>query len=113
MIKQHGALLAKGRIAALQFDVLFTDGLYLDIGRGAIEAAGRIRKALVGKGYELAIPSPTNQIFIILTKKQADGLSDKVEMSFMEQMEDGRVMMRIVTSWATGPEETDRLIACL
>ena len=113
MIKQHGALLAKGRIAALQFDVLFTDGLYLDIGRGAIEAAGRIREALVGKGYELAIPSPTNQIFIILTKKQAEGLSDKVEMSFMEQMEDGRVMMRIVTSWATGPEETNRLIACL
>ena len=113
MIKQHGALLAKGRIAALQFDVLFTDGLYLDIGRSAIEAAGRIREALVGKGYELAIPSPTNQIFIILTKKQADGLSDKVEMSFMEQMEDGRVMMRIVTSWATGPEETGRLIACL
>ena len=113
MIKQHGALLAKGRIAALQFDVLFTDGLYLDIGRGAIEAAGRIREALVGKGYELAIPSPTNQIFILLTKKQADGLSGKVEMSFMEQMEDGRVMMRIVTSWATSPEETDRLIACL
>ena len=113
MIKQHGALLAKGRIAALQFDVLFTDNLYLDIGRSAIEAAGRIREALVRKGYELAIPSPTNQIFILLTKKQAEGLSEKVEMSFMEQTDDGRVMMRIVTSWATGPEETDRLISCL
>ena len=113
MIKQHGALLAKGRIAALQFDVLFTDNLYLEIGRGAIEAAGRIREALVRKGYELAIPSPTNQIFILLTKKQAEGLSEKVEMSFMEQTDDDHVMMRIVTSWATGPEETGRLIACL
>jgi threonine aldolase len=113
MIKQHGALLAKGRITALQFDVLFTDNLYQDIGRSAIESAGRIRDALVRKGYELAIPSPTNQIFILLTKKQAEGLSEKVEMSFMEQTDDGRVMMRIVTSWATGPEETDRLIACL
>ncbi len=113
MIKQHGALLAKGRIAALQFDVLFTDNLYLDIGRNAIESAGRIRETLVAKGYELAIPSPTNQIFILLTKKQDESLSEKVEMSFMEQTEDGRVMMRIVTSWATGPEETERLIACL
>ena len=113
MIKQHGALLAKGRITALQFDVLFTDNLYQDIGRSAIESASRIRDALVRKGYELAIPSPTNQIFILLTKKQAEGLSEKVEMSFMEQTDDGRVMMRIVTSWATGPEETDRLIACL
>ena len=113
MIKQHGALLAKGRITALQFDVLFTDNLYQGIGRSAIESAGRIRDALVRKGYELAIPSPTNQIFILLTKKQAEGLSEKVEMSFMEQTDDGRVMMRIVTSWATGPEETDRLIACL
>ena len=113
MIKQHGALLAKGRITALQFDVLFTDNLYQDIGRSAIESAGRIRDALVRKGYELAIPSPTNQIFILLTKKQAEDLSEKVEMSFMEQTDDGRVMMRIVTSWATGPEETDRLIACL
>ena len=70
MIKQHGALLAKGRITALQFDVLFTDNLYQDIGRSAIEAAGRIREALVRKGYELAIPSPTNQIFILLTKNR-------------------------------------------
>ena len=93
--------------------MLFTDNLYQDIGWSAIESAGRIRDALVRKGYELAIPSPTNQIFILLTKKQAEGLSEKVEMSFMEQTDDGCVMMRIVTSWATGPEETDRLIACL
>ena len=113
MIKQHGALLAKGRIAGLQFDVLFTDDLYLKIGGPAIEAAGRIRKALLAKGYELAVQSPTNQIFILLDRQRAAELSEAVEMSFMEQTDDGRLMMRIVTSWATGPEETDRLIACL
>ena len=113
MIKQHGALLAKGRIAALQFDVLFTDGLYERIGLPAIEAAGRIREALAARGYELAPPSPTNQIFIRLDKARADTLSEKVEMSFIEQAGDGCVVMRIVTSWAASPEETDRLIACL
>ena len=113
MIKQHGALLAKGRIAALQFDTLFTDGLYLRIGRPAIEAAARIREALTARGYDLFPFSPSNQIFLRMDRKQAEALGEKAEMSFIEQTEDGRVIMRIVTSWATTPEETDRLIACL
>ena len=113
MIKQHGALLAKGRIAGIQFDVLFTDGLYERIGRPAIEAADRIRSALEAKGYDLFPASPTNQIFLRMEKAQAAALSEKAEMSFIEQAEDGRVIMRIVTSWAAAPEETDRLIACL
>ena len=113
MIKQHGALLAKGRIAGLQFDVLFTDGLYQKIGLPAIEAAGRIREALAAKGYDLFPVSPTNQLFVRMDKSQADSLSEKVEMSFIERTEDGRVIMRIVTSWATVQEDVDRLIACL
>ena len=113
MIKQHGALLAKGRITAIQFEVLFTDGLYLEIGRPAIREAARIREALLSKGYQLSPSSPTNQIFILLDKAQAAALSEKVEMSFIEQAPDGRVVMRIVTSWATAPEDVDRLIACL
>ena len=113
MIKQHGALLAKGRITGLQFDVLFTDGLYQRIGVPAIESAARIRKALAAGGYRLTPPSPTNQLFILLDKAQAAALSEKVEMSFIEQTPDGQVVMRIVTSWATRPEDVDRLIACL
>ena len=113
MIKQHGALLAKGRITGLQFDVLFTDGLYQEIGRPAIEAAGRIREALLEKGYDLFPFSPTNQLFLRMDKARAASLSDKVEMSFIEQTEDGRVIMRIVTSWATSPEDVDLLISCL
>ena len=113
MIKQHGALLAKGRITGLQFDVLFTDGLYQRIGVPAIESAARIREALAAGGYRLTPPSPTNQLFILLDKAQAAALSEKVEMSFIEQTPDGQVVMRIVTSWATRPEDVDRLIACL
>lgn len=113
MIKQHGALLAKGRIAGIQFDVLFTDGLYERIGRPAAEAADRIREALEQKGYELAFGSPTNQVFILMSPEEAGALSEKVEMSFMEQAEDGRWLMRICTSWATTAEDTDALIACL
>ena len=113
MIKQHGALLAKGRIAGLQFDVLFTEGLYERIGRPAAEAADRIREALKQKGYELAFGSPTNQVFILMSPEDAGTLAEKVEMSFMEQAEDGRWLMRICTSWATTAADTDALIACL
>ena len=113
MIKQHGALLAKGRIAGVQFETLFTGGLYQEIGRPAVEAAARIREALTARGYDLFPFSPTNQIFLRLDREQAAALSEKVEMSFIGQAGDGRVIMRIVTSWATAPEETDRLIACL
>ena len=113
IIKQRGALLAKGRIPGVMFDALFTDGLYMEIGRAAIEAARRIREALVEKGYRLAIPSPTNQIFVSLEKAQAAALSEKVEMGFWENAPDGRVVMRIATSWATTPADVDALIAAL
>ena len=113
IVKQHGALLAKGRIAGIQFETLFTDGLYGRIGERAIATAARIRTALLEKGYELAIPSPTNQIFIRMTNTQAEKLGEKVEMSFMEQMDTDHAMMRICTSWATQDEDVDRLISCL
>ena len=113
MIKQHGALLAKGRITGIQFDTLFTDDLYLKIGQSAIEAADRIRQALTEKNYRFAFHSPTNQIFILLEKEKAAALSEKVEMSFWENTDEAHTVMRIATSWATSPEDVARLIECL
>ena len=113
MIKQHGALLAKGRITGIQFDTLFTDDLYYKIGENAIAAAGRIRKALLEKGYELAFPSPTNQIFPVLEMDQATVLLKKAELGFWENLEKGRTIFRIATSWATTQEDVNRLIALL
>ncbi len=113
MIKQHGALLAKGRVCGIQFETLFTDGLYDEIGKRAIETAKRIRKALADKGYTFAIPNPTNQIFVLLTQEKADALSEKVEMGFWEKTEDGKVIMRIATSFATTDEDVDALIEIL
>ncbi len=113
MIKQHGALLAKGRIVGIQFDTLFTDGLYMKIGSPAIEAADRIRKALSEKGYKLAFSSPTNQIFILLDKARERELSEKVELGFWENADKDHVIMRIATSWATKTENVDRLIELL
>ena len=113
IVKQHGALLAKGRIAGIQFDTLFTDGLYETIGRNAIRAADRIRAALREKGYHQAFEAPTNQIFITLSRQQIKDLQETTVMSFWENTDADHAVMRIVTSWATQEEETDRLIARL
>ena len=112
IIKQHGALLAKGRIAGIQFDTLFTDGLYAEIGKTAIEAADRIRKALTEKGYPLAFHSPTNQVFITLDPETAASLSEKVETGFWENT-GGRVILRLAASWATKKDDVDALIEIL
>ena len=113
IVKQHGALLAKGRVAGIQFDALFTDGLYGEVGRNAIDAANRIRAALDAKGYAQPFVAPTNQIFVALSPERAKALSRRVEMGFWENLEDGRTVMRIATSWATDPEDVDRLIELL
>ena len=113
IIKQHGALLAKGRIAGIQFDTLFTDGLYEEIGKTAIEAADRIRAALAEKGYQTAFHSPTNQIFVVLDQDRYEALTANVELAFWEHTDDGRTIMRFATSWATTQEDVDKLIECL
>lgn len=113
MIKQHGALLAKGRLTGLQFDVLFTDDLYTKIGKEAVDLANLIREALYNKGYVFAFHSPTNQIFIILSDKQISQFLDHVTFGFWEGLEDGRKIMRIATSFATTKENVEKLINLL
>ena len=113
VVKQHGALLAKGRVAGIQFDALFTDGLYRSVGKSAVEAADRIRAALDEKGYAQPFVAPTNQVFVALDRDRAEALSRRVVMSYIEGLDDGRVVMRICTSWATRKEDVDRLIEVL
>lgn len=113
IIKQQGALLAKGRVAGIQFETLFTDDLYLRIGQPAIEAADRIRAALKEKGYRLTPETPTNQIFIEVTRERAAELMEQVVLGFWENVDENHLVLRIATSWATQPEEVDRLIALL
>ena len=113
MVKQHGALLAKGRVCGAQFDALFTDRLYWEVGRVAIEAADRIRTALADLGYELALDTPTNQVFVVLDDAQLSALSKRVEMGFWEHTVDGCTVMRLATSWATDPADVEALIEVL
>lgn len=112
IVKQHGALLAKGRLLGIQFDVLMEDGLYFKIARHAVEQAMRLRDAFVAKGYDMYSNSPTNQQFVLLDKETIARLEK--DFVFEQWFPVGDKMnCRFVTSWATRPEDVDALIGAL
>ena len=113
MIKQQGALPAKGRLMGIQFDTLFTDNLYLTISRNAITTANLLKKALQEKGYRLFLDSPTNQIFVVLENRQMERLGRSVKFGFWEKYDEAHTVVRFATSWATTEEEMRQLMELL
>lgn len=113
LVKQRGALLAKGWLLGLQFDTLFTNNLYTTIAAHANKEADRIRLALHDKGYTVAYISSTNQIFITVSNEQAQALQEHVKLGFIERIDADHVMLRICTSWATTDAQVDELISYL
>lgn len=109
MVKQKGALLAKGRLLGIQFDTLFTDNLYFEIGKYAIEMAEQLKKVLREKGCSFYLESPTNQQFIILEDSRLKELSEHAVFSFWEKADDTHTVVRLVTSWSTRPEDIEKL----
>lgn len=104
-IKQHGALLAKGRLLGVQFDTLFTDELYYKISKHAIDMADLMRKAFIEKGYEFFIETVTNQIFVTLSDDKYNELKEKVAVGFWEKLADSRTVVRFASSWATTKDD--------
>jgi len=111
--KQYGALLAKGWLLGTQFDVLFTDNLYMEIGKHAVRLAMKIKNAFKEKGYQIFIDSPTNQQFVVLENEKMKELAEKVTFSFWEKVDENRTVVRFATSWATKEEDVDTLIEML
>ncbi len=109
-IKRHGGMLAKGRLLGLQFATLFTDNLYMNIARHAIDEAMRIKEALHEEGIKFLIDSPTNQQFPIFTNAQLEMLGKKYRFSIWQQMDKEHTAVRICTSWGTKSENVDQLI---
>lgn len=113
LTKKRGALLAKGRILGLQFDVLFEDGRYLAIAQHAVDLAQKLAAGFRAKGYELAIDSPTNQQFVVLDDAARERIGRAATFGFWETCADGRTVVRFATSWATTEEAVDELLALL
>lgn len=105
MTKQHGAMLAKGWLTGLQFDTLFTDELYFDISRNAIEKAEELKQILKKHNFKFYLESPTNQQFVEIEDEYYERLTKQVVVSFWEKSDDTHTVIRFATSWYTTNED--------
>ncbi len=106
-------MLAKGRLLGVQFGRLFTRDLYGQIGRHAIAMAARLREGLKASGFEEAVSSPTNQIFVKVPAETYRRLQEANVGGFWSYEPDGSVLVRFVTSWATRPEAVETALSVL
>ena len=109
LVKQHGALLAKGRLLGVQFEALFTDGLYEQISKSCVEKAVRLKNIFVAKGYEVEVDSPTNQQFFRLPNAVVDALLKEATFEMWGPRGETESVVRFVTGWTTTDEDIDRL----
>ena len=109
-IKQRGGMLAKGRLLGIQFETLFEDGLYDEIGRHAVTQAQRIAAGVMERGYTLFADSPTNQVFPILPKALLKTLSQEFGYAFWQEYDRENDVVRFCTSWATPQKMVDDLL---
>lgn len=107
-IKRHGALLAKSRLAGVQFNALFTDNLYLTISRHAINMAMKMREIFIQAGFEIK-DSPTNQQFVVLKNEQMRKLATMILFETWEPINEEYTLCRFVTSWATTDDDLKEL----
>ena len=109
LMKQHGALMAKGRLVGVQFDALFTDNLYLLISRHAIQMALQMKQLFRQKGWRFYLDSPTNQQFVVLPNQEVSLLERQVEFTHWAPFDEHHTICRFVTSWATTEEQLKQL----
>ena len=112
IVKRHGALLAKSRLAGVQFDALFTDNLYLRIAKHAIEMAMQMRQLFTDAGITLH-DSSTNQQFVELSNKQMNQLMEDILFETWEPIDEEHMLCRFVTSWATTEKDLKALNTAL
>ena len=109
IMKQRGGMLAKGRLLGVQFDALFTDNLYFEISAHADRLADQLKDKLMELGYSFFMPPQSNQLFPILPDRVRQYLAQKYTFIEMDKLDDGYVVCRFCTSWATQQENVDAL----
>lgn len=107
-VKQHGSLLAKGRIMGVQFCELFRDSLYFDLARQANTAALKLSQAIVGAGYELKAETETNQVFAVLPVELVKTLQQSFSFYVWEKYNEQWAVIRLLTTWATDSAQVEK-----
>lgn len=110
LMKQRGAMLAKGRLLGIQFLALFEDDLYFSIADRTDKLAMRLRSAFLEQGWPLLYNSFTNQQFPVVPDDVLDRLGKSYSFSFWQKTDESHSAVRFCTSWATTEEAVNRLI---
>lgn len=110
MLKQKGAMLAKGRVLGIQFETLLKDNLYLDLAKHARDLAQYVQKSLSNMGFGLLVESPTSQIFPVFSDDMISELRKDFAFHDWSQMTEGSTCVRLVFSWATPKEKVDEFL---
>lgn len=101
MIKQRGAMLAKGFITGIQFEVLFKDDLFFQLASAANHMAELLSSVIKKHGYELYVENYTNQVFSVLPNEIIEKMSNEFLFEEEKKLDKNRTAIRFVTSWAT------------
>ena len=107
IMKQKGAVLAKGFLLGVQFEALLRGGLYWENARQANAMAARLRTGLAELGFSFLVDSPTNQIFPVVPDALLPVLERLCTFEVWEKAENGHTVIRLVTSFATTKTDVD------
>lgn len=113
MIKQRGAMLAKGWLLGIQFEELFQNNLFYETASHANAMAGKLRAALTDLGYSFAYDSQTNQLFPVFSNDMIEELAKNFTFNMDKKIDEAHSSIRLVTSWATTEEGINEFIRFL
>ncbi len=112
-LKHRGGMLAKGFLLGVNFDVLFTDGLYMRLAAQADRMAARLKEGLVRLQIPMLVDASANQLFPVLPDSWVDKLRSDFAFEVWGPAEPGHTCIRLTTSWATSEEAVDALLSAL
>ena len=113
LIKHYGALLAKGFVGAIPFEVLMEGNIYKEIGRRENECAYHLAKGLNALGIKILNTEITNQLFIVLPNKILKPLYEQYPYEIWQSVDESNTAIRLVTSFTTRPIHINGLIKCI
>jgi len=114
LLKQRGAMLAKGAAISVQFITLLNDRLYDELADHAVSMALKLADGIRDSGYGFLYPVETNLLIPVFPDEIAERLHQLYDFYDWDQQEPGAMTaVRVVTSWATPESIVDAFIADL
>ncbi|MDO5416169.1 MAG: aminotransferase class I/II-fold pyridoxal phosphate-dependent enzyme [Lachnospiraceae bacterium] len=111
MLKQKGAMLAKGFLLGIQFEEMFQNNLFYDMAAHSNEMAAILKKTFAECGFPFFSDSASNQQFPILPNDLIAALRENYQFQTQQAVDETHTAVRFVTSWATKEEAVRQFAA--